>query len=639
MRAGGHAITRRRSRLRSVRRRLAALALLAPSLVLLAADLARRPRQIAGFDAPHALGYLGSLLGSALIWAVILAASSRRRGLLRWVFGAIFVATFTLVLGVQGAFHQLYNTYLSMDSVLTSDSFAWAMMGTLPLGRAFVWAHLGTAIAVAAGVLAFAQKVVRPGRAARILAPILVPAVAYGAATTPVSFRAVQSTSADLIYFHGLATLGRELTGLDSISAFTRPQRHVGEPVPKVEARPARPRNVVFILQESLRADVTCSAYDPACDLPARAVNPLLPGRMPFLQMRSNAGVTAVSVAVLWSGVTPTAPRETLLTAPLLWEYARAAGYDTGYFTNQDLTSYGSRLFVQDAGIAHRTSGTELDPTMPEHTGPRDLRLADHVLARWGELREPFFVVVQLCNVHSPYLIDEDDAPYQPQAAHYDAAHGALMRNRYRNAAYASDKAVARLVAGLRATESGRRSVILFTSDHGEMFHDDPGGYYGHSWTVRDEEVHVPGWIDAPAGTVTEAEAQSLRAAREELVYHLDVAPTVLDLLGLWDAPAIAPQRGRMVGHPLTRPGRTTDAVPMTSQTWIWDAWEPNFGMMHGTKKVFAQKRDDAFHCFDLAADPGEERDLGEEGCPDLVAAARREYGGLPSEVPAGRFR
>jgi hypothetical protein len=37
------------------------------------------------------------------------------------------------------------------------------------------------------------------------------------------------------------------------------------------------------------------------------------------------------------------------------------------------------------------------------------------------------------------------------------------------------------------------------------------------------------------------------------------------------------------------------------------------------------------WHCYDVLADPGEERDLGPEGCGDLPALAQRVYGGLPS--------
>jgi arylsulfatase A-like enzyme len=629
----------RRRRARARRRRLAALALLGPAIAMLVADALRRPRQLVALDRLHALGYAASVAGSAALWAVLLAAAARRRGVTGRALAAVFVALFTLALGVQGAFHALYGVYLTREVVLFSASLPWAVVGTLPFDRAVTWAHLGLALGVACALLAAARRVVRTGRAATVAALLVLPAALAGAAFVPVSYRGPQSTSADLLWLHGLGTLARELAGQTSEADFLRPQRHAGEPVPRVAARPARPRSVVLILQESLRADVTCVAWDPRCDLPARAVNPLLPDRMPLLEMRSNAGTTAISVGVLWTGLSPNAPREALLSAPFLWDYAAAAGWDTAYFTNQDLTSYNARVFVQDAAIRLRTSGTELDPELPEHTGPPDALLVDHALARWGELREPYFAVVQLANVHSPYFVDEADAPYQPQQIAYDEAHNDENRNRYRDAAYASDKAVARLVAGIRATEAGRRAVLVFTSDHGESFFDDPGGYLGHTWTVREAEVRVPTWIDAPAGTMTDAERASVRAARTARVFHLDLAATLLDLLGLWDEPAIARQRARMPGHPLTRPERTAGPVPLTNFTWLWDPWETNFGMMDGSRKVFAQRRDDAFHCFDLATDPTEEHDLGEAGCPDLVARARAEYGGLPSEATTGRFR
>ena len=100
-----------------------------------------------------------------------------------------------------------------------------------------------------------------------------------------------------------------------------------------------------------------------------------------------------------------------------------------------------------------------------------------------------------------------------PQRIAYDEAHGPEMKNRYRDAAYLSDQTVAKLVRGVRATESGKRTVLVFTSDHGEAFFDDPGAYYGHTWSAREAEVRVPAWVDAPAGTLSDAERASLRAA------------------------------------------------------------------------------------------------------------------------------
>ena len=97
----------------------------------------------------------------------------------------------------------------------------------------------------------------------------------------------------------------------------------------------------MLILQESLRADVTCVEYDPECDRATPFSNRAAPDRMPLLQMRAHDSTTAISISNLWSGVPPIERRALLHSVPLLWDYAHAAGWDvrpvgSGWVTDQD---------------------------------------------------------------------------------------------------------------------------------------------------------------------------------------------------------------------------------------------------------------------------------------------------------------
>src|SRR4029079_3829341 len=116
----------------------------------------------------------------------------------------------------------------------------------------------------------------------------------------------IQSTTPDMIYFHGITGLVKEHLGITHDSPDLRVQRRDPEPIPKLSPRPARPRNVVLILQESQRADVSCIEYDPDCPLATRSSNLAVPARMPLLQMRANDSTTAISISNIWSGVRPT---------------------------------------------------------------------------------------------------------------------------------------------------------------------------------------------------------------------------------------------------------------------------------------------------------------------------------------------
>ncbi len=604
-------------------------------LWILGGDLLRRAAHIVAFDPEHRYGYLGSVAESLLVWAILLYVASRRRGLVQVVLAPIFVLLFTLAAGVEGAFDAIYGVYLSIDGQVHSKSIAWSIVGTLPVSRPIVIFHLALACAVAVGLVLAGRRFVRPSKWGRRLVPLLVPVALIAPALIPVSFRKLQSTSPDMIYFNGIAGLVREQLGYTHDSPDLRVQKRHPESVPALSAKPARPRNVVFILQESQRADVTCIEYDPSCDKATPFSNKAVPDRMPLLQLRAHDSTTAISISNLWSGVRPTETRELLHSVPLIWDYAHAAGYDTAYWTSQNLMFGNARLYVQDIPVSHFAVATNLDRQAPLDEGAYDRLLTDRVIKEFGELKEPFFAVVHYSNVHFPYVYDPENAPFQPADFNKDAENNEKYRNYYKDVVYLSDMAVGRLLDHIRSTEAGKRTVVLYTSDHGESFREH--WQLGHTSAIYDEEIQVPGWIDAPPGTLAPEEEASIKGAKEQFLWHLDFMPTFLDLLGLWDDPAMAPYRMRMMGHPLTRPQRTLEPVPLTNCTWVWECAFRNWGYMQGPMKIEAREWDGEFHCFNVLEDPDELNNLGEGPCTPLAELARQTYHAMPNITPPGR--
>ena len=151
-------------------------------------------------------------------------------------------------------------------------------------------------------------------------------------------------------------------------------------------------------------------------------------------------------------------------------------------------------------------------------------------------------------------------------------------------------------MTALRASPAGARSVVLYTSDHGEAFREH--GQLAHTSSVFEEEIHVPGWVDAPAGTLTEVERAALVSAKSEPIWHLDLPPTVLDLLGLWSLPETARFRAKMVGTSLLRKERTHAEVSLTNCSELWGCAFRNWGLMRGTLKLEAREWDFDWHCW-----------------------------------------
>lgn len=624
----------RRVRGRRLRRIAAAVALALPGILALLVDMIRRPKRIFDFDRSHAAGYWVSSVLVLLLWGALLAVAAKRRGMGRQAAAGVFVFLFAFASGVQHAFFWKYNVYVGFDAVLYSASFPTTLVAAFPKGTAGTLAIVAGAAMIALLFVVAARIFVRPKRLFRRVAQPVSGGLVVAAIFLPASYRAsVQSSPPDLIYVHAVTRYIVEryqAWDVPEKPTLVRPQRRFPDPMPALHRAPAAPRNVLFLLQESEREDAVCNEYEPDCDKPGRASNDLVPHRFAFREMRSAASSTAVAISNLWSGIDPISGFEDMHKAPLLWDYAHAAGYTTAYWTGQNLIFGNARLYVQDLPLDHFAMGTNIDAKCDTLIGAKDEALSDYAIRHWKKLKEPFFAVVHYSNLHRPRLVDKKRSPYQPSAdKHTRKEEG---QNHYKNAVYLSDIAVAKLLKHVRSSPAGARTVIVYTSDHAEALHEHRNEN-DHSATVFEEEIHVPMWIDAPEGTLSAAEKASLDAKRDTYLIQYDVAATVLDLLGVWDAPEIAEHRAKIIGLPMTRPETWDKPRPLTNVAWVWEYYLPNWGMMAGSRKVIARVDDPEYMCFDVEEDPGEVTDLGEAGCPDLVAAARARFRILPKDM------
>jgi arylsulfatase A-like enzyme len=169
-----------------------------------------------------------------------------------------------------------------------------------------------------------------------------------------------------------------------------------------------------------------------------------------------------------------------------------------------------------------------------------------------------------------------------------------FIRGAYDEEIAAVDEQLERLVAGLRDRELWQRSLVLFTSDHGEEFFEHGGFEHGHS--VYDELVRVPMIAWGPG----------VKAGREKTaVSGADVAPTALVALG-----ATVP--GGLYGESLwpLLVGRGRDAAERTivAEGTLYGR-EKKMALRWPHKLVVTAGRA-APQLYDLDADPAELRDV-----------------------------
>lgn len=618
---------------------LSGLALALPGVFMLGVDLGRRGRFLTSLRGLELAAYVASLALGFALWALLLYVAAGRRGGFRRAAALVFTLLFSFSFAVPQAFFSRFGVYVNIDPLIFGDDIPLGVVAALPIAAVLPFFAVG--LPVALGCLWLARATLRPRQRLRQLAPApaaLAVVVAFAAPVSPPVPR--QAAAPEVMYFHGVGVFVNDRLKRrfrDVRPMIVRVQRRTPEAVPPLGARPPVKRNVILLLQEAQRADVTCIAWQADCQLATRASNRVAPGRLPFFQARAAGSSTALAVAVLWSGIDPTESYERLHSTPLLWEYARAAGYDTAYWTSQHLMFGNARLWVQDVPLSAATWATDLDPHADTLIGASDEQLVDRVIADLPKLSEPFFAVVHFSNIHRPRLVDASRAPFQPTNLSDEGPGGLLRRNHYKNSVYLSDLAVARLIEAVRATELGRRSVLFYTADHGEAY-GEHHNENDHSSTVFDEEIRIPQWIDAPEGLLSTAEVAGYSKNRDALISQYDQAATLLDLLGVWDDAAFAPFRERMLGTPTARP-IVERPLPLTNVSWVWEYHRPNWGMMLGPLKVLAQIEDREYQCFDVLKDPGEKKNLGPAACAGLVEEANRTFGMLPKDMRRLRDR
>jgi glucan phosphoethanolaminetransferase (alkaline phosphatase superfamily) len=609
-----------------------ALFAVVPLLVVLL-DFKRRAGRILAFEQAYKLTYLGSLVESACVWSALLYAASRQRGWARHVAAVLFVVMVTFTVGGQTYFYEQYHAYLNVDVSVFASNFMDSVVNQLLADFAnYLKAKLPPFLLSIFLVWA-ARQVLRPRRSPGRAFGYLAPALLVSSFFIPTMHRSEQASTPDTLYLQAVGGLLRTQLGFTDQSNQLRPRARNSRPVPQLTRAAVPKRNVLFVILESVRADSTCIEHDPSCKRTA-ATNELVPNRFPLTQMRSMDSCTAISLAVLWSGVRPIEDRDTLHSWPLIFDYAHAAGYETAYWTSQNMLFGNVRLWIKNLGVDQRITATDLDPTSDLDMGAPEKYLAEHVSQNIGKLREPFLAVVQLSNVHYPYYLDPAlPTPFEPWTTSKAADENAHFKNFYQNSVYQQDLHIARMIAALKASPAGKNTVIVYTSDHAEAFREH--GQMGHTFSIFDEEIHVPAWIDAPPGTLTESEEQSLRDRRDAYLFHVDLAPTVLDLMGVLDEPGIREYRAKMPGHSLLRAELTTEPLPLTNCAGVWSCAFENWGIMQGPRKLEARSWDTGWNCYDVERDPLEQLKLPLDQCDDLLAVAMKTWGRLPGkDVP-----
>lgn len=386
-------------------------------------------------------------------------------------------------------------------------------------------------------------------------------------------------------------------------------------------AASAKPRNVLFITIDSLRADMPWNGYP-------RKIAPHLTALAEKCTTYSNAysvsSYTAKSVAAFLTGQYPsTLYRSGVFFASyasantFLAERLQPHGIESlGWFGHVYFSS--AKGLDQGFGTWRTVPGITFDAETDNHvTSEKMTQLGIELLGK-PELRtKQFFAWAHYMDPHDQYN-------RHPEAP----AFGNKARDRYDQEVFYTDLWVRKLLDFVEQQPFAQDTYLVVSADHGEAFGEH--GMYKHAFELWEVLTRVPLIVCGPG-----IKAQRIDERRS----HIDLVPTFLELLGQAAVPELP---GRSLLPELTGAEPPQKREPIYLELAEDTHNPPRRALLLGDYKLIWSGNADKFQLFNLAKDPGENQDLSKsepERLQELVLAYRAFTSKLPMLQPYGNMK
>ncbi len=399
--------------------------------------------------------------------------------------------------------------------------------------------------------------------------------------------------------------------------------------------------NVLLITIDTLRADrLGCYGYDKPV---SRMIDALANRGVQLNNCMSQSSMTPTSHASILTGQNPyrhgvrtmkggepyKLDRDHFTLATLL----KGAGYETAAFISA--MPLVKEKFGLDNGFNLYEQSFYKEVEFVQELQDADTRRNQNPTQRRGDLTtsltikwlrglegEPFFLWVHYFDVHETYLIP----PLIPGTFMYSIEKPLtdISPRMYDVELRFVDMLIGNLIDELYRLGFGRNTLIVMTSDHGQGLSDHDYPY--HTMKLYQEQIHVPLIFvgkSIPSGLKIDG-----------LVRSIDIAPTVLDILGYPRAPADID--GKNLRPMWERPEQKTDNGPPAYSETSYPkeilGKSPVFSVIKGNLKLISYVESQGENeLFDLSQDPEELKNIISEH-PELA----EELGETIKQLQAG---
>jgi len=546
---------------------------------------------------------LGFFLQSALIsfcfWAFFGRLDSLLRRVPRIILSLLVGSLYALLITASVFIYLTFRSFITSDLLMIIDT---APSYILQLAKSYLFHVNGLILVILAAF--FSMVWFRQGRRAvsrltlkkAVILGLLVLVIVGGVLrirSSYADFRVPLDTSFLAASFETLLSANRETLHASL------------ERIRLTPADQPSPVNIILIITESFgRFGV------PGYDDDSRAM-PFLSSWIErekdrfisFRRFYSNASLSVISLPSLLTGVPPFESSRKLHQAPLLWDWARAAGCQTAIVSSQHFNWGGFRGFFLHPGPDYQITGETIDLPTVNDIGVDDLAAFEYLRGFVKRVpKERSFLAV--------YYSSALHAPFQQASRHLDAQ--PRFEIPYQNALFITDKLFENLAQTLQGKGVLDKTVLIITADHAEypLRKDVPRvlSYY-------EEVLRIPCLIRLPESWEKDhAEAaRILRSNADRLASNIDLLPTIVAMMGA--DRTNGPLFGQLEGTSLCRPLPDRFVVAMNTNE-IRGADQEGFGL-YWPGKSFLFSTIDGPKYFDLDADPGQDRNQWNDVRPE----------------------
>jgi len=390
--------------------------------------------------------------------------------------------------------------------------------------------------------------------------------------------------------------------------------------------------NLILVTVDTLRADHLGFAGYPRDTSPN--LDRLARDGTWFPRFYSQSATTGAAHASIFTSLTPREHGVTANSQPFpadkasLMSALRLQGYLAAGFVSSVVVGRKSKL--QEHFDHFDDALTTVEPnrqTRFERPAAETVKAALDFLARAPQ-DKPFFLWIHLIDPHGPYEapVEPDryvgdrfydqltteiplgETDWQPGTIPRYQALGGRTDARYYVARYDAeirymDSALGTLLEALQERGLAANTLVAVTADHGETL-AEPGHkhYFSHGVITYEEVTRVPLVIREPHG-----ERRLGTVNRERPLSALDLAPTLLELLGL---PVPAGFRGRNLLHTPLDPEAPMVSLGGYGTENLEQSIGTQFSVRRGPLRYIVNTKDGSQELYDLGTDPGESKNL-----------------------------